>query len=185
MQPTETFTSSLTIETPDRTLDVVWAPSETDDAVAVWLREDRILYGGPACIPFLPNVGSPQRPLRDPVRWADTLDRLACYPSELLIREFGPPLEGRDAIQEYLVSTSAALRWCHTTVVDLMNQGYNSHEIVNMVEYPAEIFDKPWLADGYTSQSARASRRVSQPVRLVGGPESDLTQPGTSHRRRP
>lgn len=153
MQPTETFTSSLTIETPDRTLDVVWAPSETDDAVAVWLREDRILYGGPACIPFLPNVGSPQRPLRDPVRWADTLDRLASYPSELLIREFGPPLEGRDAIQEYLVSTSAALRWCHTTVVDLMNQGYNSHEIVNMVEYPAEIFDKPWLADGYTSRA--------------------------------
>ena len=38
---------------------------ETDDAVAVWLRDDRILYGGPACIPFLPNVGSPQRPLRD------------------------------------------------------------------------------------------------------------------------
>lgn len=153
MAPTETFSSSLTIDTPDRTIDVVWAPSETDDAVAVWLREDRILYGGPACIPFLPNVGSPQRPLRDPVRWADTLDRLATYPAEMLIREFGPPLHGRDAIQEYLSSTGAALRWCHTTVVELMNQGYNSHEIVNMVEYPAEIFDKPWLADGYTSRA--------------------------------
>ncbi len=153
MAPTETFASSLTIDTPDRTIDVLWAPSETDDAVAVWLREDRILYGGPACIPFLPNVGSPQRPLRDPVRWADTLDRLATYPAEMLIREFGPPLHGREAIEEFLTSTSAALRWCHTTVVDLMNQGYNSHEIVNMVEYPAEIFDKPWLADGYTSRA--------------------------------
>ena len=153
MAPTETFDSSLTINTPDRTIDVVWAPSETDDAIAVWLREDRILYGGPACIPFLPNVGSPQRPLRDPVRWADTLDRLATYPAEMLIREFGPPLHGREAIQEYLSSTSTALRWFHTTAVELMNQGYNSHEIVNMVEYPAEIFDKPWLADGYTSRA--------------------------------
>lgn len=153
LEPTETFAASLTVDTPDRTIDVVWAPSETDDAVAVWLREDRILYGGPACIPFLPNVGSPQRSLRDPLRWADTLDRLAGYPAELLIREFGPPLEGRADILEYLNSTSAALRWCHRTVVELMNEGYNSHEIVNMVEYPPEIFDKPWLADGYTSRA--------------------------------
>ncbi len=34
-----------------------------------------------------------------------------------------------------------------------MNQGYNSHEIVNMVEFPPEIFDKPWLAEGYTSRA--------------------------------
>jgi len=32
-----------------------------------------------------------------------------------------------------------------------MNQGYNSHEIVNMVQPPPEIFDKPWLREGYTS----------------------------------
>jgi uncharacterized sulfatase len=149
--PTHTFRDQFTIETPGRTIDVVHAPSETDDAVAVWLREDRILYGGPACIPFFPNVGSPQRPVRDPVRWADTLDRLAAYPAETMIREFGEPVQGRADIQEYLASTAAALRWCHDTVVELMNQGHNVAEIVNMVEFPPEIFDKPWLQEGYTS----------------------------------
>lgn len=151
MAPTETFEDALRIETRDRIIDVLWAPGETDDGIAAWLPGEKILYGGPACIPFLPNVGSPQRTWRDPVRWANTLDRLAAYPSELLIREFGPPLEGRGAIAEYLETTSAALRWCHSAVVSLMNQGYNCHEIVNMVEPPAEVFGKPWLREGYTS----------------------------------
>ncbi len=150
-QPTETFSDKLTISSSDRTIDVTWAPSETDDAVAVWLREDKILYGGPSCIPFFPNVGSPQRPVRDPVRWADTLDRLGTYPAEMLIGEFGDPLEGPEAIAEYLTSTAAALRWCHDIVVSLMNKGHTVAEIVNMVEPDPEIFDRPWLQEGYTS----------------------------------
>jgi uncharacterized sulfatase len=149
--PTHTFRDTFVIETPGRTIEVLHAPSETDDAVAVWLQEDRVLYGGPACIPFFPNVGSPQRPVRDPVRWADTLDRLATLPAEVLICEFGEPLRGRDAIDDYLATTARALRWCHHAVVELMNQGHNVAEIVNMVEFPPDIFDRPWLQEGYTS----------------------------------
>jgi alkyl sulfatase BDS1-like metallo-beta-lactamase superfamily hydrolase len=69
----------------------------------------------------------------------------------VLIREFGEPIEGRDDVAEYLESTAAALRWCHRTVVELMNEGHNVAEIVNMVTFPSEIFDKPWLLEGYTS----------------------------------
>lgn len=151
LAPTETFDESLRIETRDRIIDVLWAPGETDDGIAVWLPDEKILYGGPACIPFFPNVGSPQRTWRDAARWANTLERLAQHPAEVLIREFGPPLKGRAAITEYLESTAAALRWCHNAVVDLMNQGYNSHEIVNMITPPPDVFDKPWLREGYTS----------------------------------
>ncbi len=150
-EPTETFTDQLTIVADDRTIDVIWAPSETDDAIAVWLREDRILYGGPACIPFFPNVGSPQRPVRDPLRWADTLDRLGTYPADMLISEFGDPVEGPEAIADYLNSTAVALRWCHKSVISLMNEGHTIAEIVNMVEPAPEIFDRPWLQEGYTS----------------------------------
>lgn len=149
--PTHTFRDVFVIDRPDRTIEVHHAPSETDDAVAVWLPHEQVLYGGPACIPFFPNVGSPQRPVRDPARWADTLDRLARFPAEVLICEFGDPIRGSDAVQEYLASTAAALRWCHATVVDLMNRGHNIAEIVNMVEFPPEIFGKPWLMEGYTS----------------------------------
>lgn len=149
--PTHTFRDMFVIDAPGRRIEVHHAPSETDDAVAVWLPDDKVLYGGPACIPFFPNVGSPQRPVRDPVRWADTLDRLAKFPAEVLICEFGEPFRGAEAVQEYLASTATALRWCHHTVVELMNEGHNIAEIVNMVEFPQEIFGKPWLMEGYTS----------------------------------
>lgn len=149
--PTHTFRDHYVIDAPGRRIEVHHAPSETDDAVAVWLPADRVLYGGPACIPFFPNVGSPQRPVRDPVRWADTLDRLAAFPAEVLICEFGEPIRGAEQVQEYLSTTAAALRWCHRTVVELMNQGHNVAEVVNMVEFPPEIFGKPWLMEGYTS----------------------------------
>lgn len=151
MTPTEVFDDTLVINTPGRTIEVFHAPSETDDAVGVWIAEDKILYGGPACISFFPNVGSPQRPLRDPLRWAATLDRMARYPAETLIREFGQPIEGADNIQEYLTSTARALRWCHDTVVEMMNQGLNAHQVVNRIELPPDVFDKPWLAEGYTA----------------------------------
>ncbi len=150
-EPTHTFTDRFVIDTPGRTVEVLAAPSETDDAIAAWIPEDRVLYGGPACIPFLPNVGSPQRPLRDPVRWADTLDRLATLPATLLIREFGDPLEGAELIGDYLATTAAALRWCHRSVVALMNEGHNVAEIVNMVTPDPAVFDRPWLVEGYTS----------------------------------
>lgn len=149
--PTHVFRDMFVIDAPGRAIEVHHAPSETDDAVAVWLPADKILYGGPACIPFFPNVGSPQRPVRDPVRWADTLDRLAAFPAEVLICEFGEPVRGREQIADYLASTAAALRWCHRTVVELMNEGHNIAEIVNIVEFPKEVFDRPWLMEGYTS----------------------------------
>jgi glyoxylase-like metal-dependent hydrolase (beta-lactamase superfamily II) len=146
--PSETFHEMLTIATPGRTIEVTWAPSETDDAIAAWIVEDRILYGGPACIPFMPNVGSPQRTLRDPVRWADTLDRLAAYPAERLVCEFGPPIDGREAVAEYLTSTAAALRWCHTTVVGLMNAGHTAHEIgIAITDPPAVLAHVRQLAE--------------------------------------
>ncbi len=52
---------------------LIAAPSETDDAIAAWWPTGRLLYGGPAVIDSVPNVGTPFRTLRDPVRWADSL----------------------------------------------------------------------------------------------------------------
>lgn len=151
IRPTHTFSDRFVIETPGRTIELLAAPSETDDALAAWIPEDRVLYGGPGCIPFLPNVGSPQRTVRDPLRWAGTLDRLAALPAETLICEFGEPLRGAVLIGDYLASTAAALRWCHRAVVELMNEGRNIAEIVNTVRPDPEVFDRPWLAEGYTA----------------------------------
>jgi uncharacterized sulfatase len=147
--PTETFRESLTLGTGDRRVQLLWAPSETDDAVALWLPDVKVLYGSAAVTPSIPNVGTPLRTLRDPIRWADTLDRLAALDPEIVIMEFGPPIEGRERIQQVLGSTSAALRWLRREVVERMNRGLTAVEIIHELEYPPELFDQPWMRPTY------------------------------------
>ena len=75
--PTETFGERLVIGSGEQRVELFWAPSETDDAIALWHPGQRLLYGGPALLDSIPNIGTPFRTLRDTVRWADTLEAMA------------------------------------------------------------------------------------------------------------
>jgi uncharacterized sulfatase len=147
--PSETFRDALTLHAGERTIQLLWAPSETDDALVLWMPKERLLYGGAAVTPSIPNVGTPLRSLRDPMRWADTLDRLAALDPEIVVMEFGPPIEGRERIQRVLLSTSAALRWIRREVVERMNRGMGVVEILHDLDYPAELFEQTWMSPLY------------------------------------
>jgi len=147
--PTETYTDALTLGTAARRVQVLWAPSETDDASALWIPDVKVLFGGSAVIMSIPNVGSPLRSLRDPVRWANTLDRLASLDPEILVPESGPPLRGHDEVQQVLGTTAAALRWLREQVVRRLNRGMNAVEIVHDLDYPSGLFGHPWMVPSY------------------------------------
>lgn len=148
--PTEVFDSDLVLGNPDG-LHVVlmWCPSETDDAVAVWCSSQRVLYGGPAVIDSIPNLGTPLRTQRDAVRWAGTLERLAALRPYRVVREFGPCIEGEQEVQRVLLGTARALRWIREEVVRLMNQGLGERDILEAIQFPPELFDQPWMQPTY------------------------------------
>lgn len=148
--PGETFADALVLgEGGSRRLEILWAPSETDDAISVWYPSQRILYGGPAVIDSIPNLGTPFRTQRDTVRWADTLDRLAALQPVLLVREFGPPLVGEQQVQHVLGQTSRALRWVRDEVVRLMNAGLSERQMLAAIRFPPALFDVPWMKATY------------------------------------
>jgi len=147
--PVETFRDSLTIGQAGREVELLWAPSETDDTIVLWLQDVKLLYGSAAITFSIPNVGTPLRTLRDPIRWADTLDRLAALDPEIVVMEFGPPIQGREQIQRVLQSTATALRWLRREVVERMNRGMNVVEILHDIEYDPEILDLPWMRPVY------------------------------------
>jgi alkyl sulfatase BDS1-like metallo-beta-lactamase superfamily hydrolase len=151
IDPTETFDHHTVLSESPR-IELMWVPSETDDAIAMWLPETRTLYAG-ASVPadFIPNIGTPQRSLRMTGRWADTLERLVQLRAERLVIEFGPFVEGEDLIAERLTTTARALRWLRTEVVDRLNRGMNEREILADLEYPPDVFDLPWLTHFYGS----------------------------------
>ena len=147
--PSETFSESLTFCAGTQRVELLWAPSETDDAIVVWIPHLKLLYGGAAVTPSIPNVGTPLRSLRDPVRWAETLDRLASLDPEIVVMEFGPPIEGRERIQQILRGTADALRWIRRETVERLNRGMTAVEILHDLSYPPELFDQPWMQPIY------------------------------------
>ncbi len=148
--PTETFEDTMVVTTAGRRVELIHAPSEVDDAIALWLPDDGLLAAG-AATPgsTIPNIGTPLRTQRFTMRWADTLDRLLALDAERLLTEFGPLIEGRKAVREWLASTSEALRWLRAEVVRRMNAGMGEREILADMTYPAQLFDHPWMRPTY------------------------------------
>lgn len=149
----ETFDELLVIGEGSDRVELHWAPAETDDGIAVWCPGRQVLYGGPAVIDSLPNVGTPLRTLRDPVRWAETLERLAALQPRLVVREFGPCIAGAEAVQEVLGHTARALRWLRAEAVRLMNEGLGERELLAAMHYPDELFATPWMRATYGDPS--------------------------------
>jgi len=151
--PTETFDERLSIGSGARRVELIWAPSETDDAIALWQPAQRVLYGGPGLLDSIPNIGTPFRTLRDTVRWADTLDMFAALRPLKAVREFGPVIEGEAAVQHVLGHTARALRWLRAQVVEFMNQGLNEKQVLARMHYPEELFGVAWMKPIYGDPS--------------------------------
>ncbi len=147
--PTETFDDRLRIGGGEQRIELRWAPSETDDAIALWSPSQRVLYGGAALIDSIPNIGTPFRTMRDTVRWADTLDALAALGARKAVREFGATLEGEDQVRHVLTHTARALRWLRAEVVRLMNEGLNERGVLARIRFPDELFGVEWMKPTY------------------------------------
>jgi alkyl sulfatase BDS1-like metallo-beta-lactamase superfamily hydrolase len=147
--PTETFGDLLQIGSGEQRIELRWAPSETDDAIALWSPAQRVLYGGAALIDSIPNIGTPFRTMRDTVRWADTLDALAALGARKAVREFGATLEGEAQVRHVLTHTARALRWLRAEVVRLMNEGLNERGILARICFPDELFGVDWMKPTY------------------------------------
>lgn len=148
-EPTETFDDRLTIGTGAQRIELLWAPSETDDAIALWSPAQRVLYGGAALLDSIPNIGTPFRTLRDTVRWAGTLESLAALGARKAVREFGPTIEGEEDVRHVLTHTARALRWLRAEVVRMMNEGLNERQILALIHFPDELFGVEWMKPTY------------------------------------
>ena len=152
-EPTETFDQRLVIGSGEQRIELLWAPSETDDAIALWSPAQRVIYGGAALLDSIPNIGTPFRTLRDTVRWAGTLEALAALDPRIAVREFGPVIEGEAEVQKVLTHTARALRWLRAEVVSLMNQGLGEQQVLARMHYPEELFGMPWMKPTYGDPS--------------------------------
>jgi uncharacterized sulfatase len=147
--PQLSYQETLRIVGTERDIVLRHAPSETDDATAVWLPSEALLYGGPACISSCPNAGSPYRIARSPLRWAQTLESFFELRPKVLVPEFGRTLTDKQEIEDALTIPVRAIRWLRAAVVERMNLGLSENEILHDLAYPPELFGHRFMRPVY------------------------------------
>ncbi len=149
VDPDVTFTDELVVGEGERTVIHRSSPSETADGTCLWLPDDKLLYSGNSVIGSFPNSGSPQRTVRDPGRWIETLTRHLELDIDILVREYGIEIKDRDLIRRIITTTRDALEWVRHETIARINQGMLIEDIVNDLDFPQEWADLPWIPQTY------------------------------------
>jgi alkyl sulfatase BDS1-like metallo-beta-lactamase superfamily hydrolase len=154
VEPTLTFDQRLTIRGATREVELLAIPSETPDALAVWIPDVGVLHGGAAVTPTLPNSGEPTVVGADLDTWADSLERMDALGASRMVRGFGGTVDGAAAVHDVLSTMAAGLRWVTDTVADRMNQGWSRREILTTdLHFPEAIFGKDYMHDAHGART--------------------------------
>lgn len=126
-------------------VDIHAAKGETDDAIYVWLPEQRYLFTGDLVVWSSPNCGNPQKVQRYPVEWAEALTEMASLGAEWLFPGHGIAVHGERQIHDMLTDTAAWLRVIIDQVLERMNAGQEPEQIFHEVEPDPELSTRPFL----------------------------------------
>ena len=159
IKPTEIVEDAVQFEIAGVKLHLEKAAGETDDAMFIWLPEEKILFSGDNFYQAFPNLyairGTPYRDVRV---WADTVEKLATLNAEHLVAGHTDPIHGKEAVKEALSDYAEGIRWVFRKTVEGMNRLEDPVTIARSIELPAHLAKKPWMSEVYGSveNSSRA-----------------------------
>ncbi len=152
------------------------APGETEDQILVWMPGPKILFPGDNIYRAFPNLYTIRgTSYRDPVQWADSLDRMRALKPEVMVPSHTRPLADAEAIQSTLTNYRDAIRFTHDQTVRWMNQGLTPDEIVEKVKLPAHLAADPYLAEHYGTVEWSARSVFDGYMGWFGGDPAELS----------
>lgn len=150
LRPTHTFDERASVEVGGVRLELLHAPGETDDQIAVWLPDSRVLLPADNVYEAFPNLytirGTPYRDVR---RWVETLDRLRDLEAEALVPSHTRPVVGREAVSDVLTAYRDAIQFVHDQTVRGINAGRTPDELAATIQLPPHLAAHPWLQEHY------------------------------------
>jgi alkyl sulfatase BDS1-like metallo-beta-lactamase superfamily hydrolase len=150
--PTVTFADQLEIGVAGLRLQLLYAPSETDDEIVVWMPETGVLQSAEVIQgETFPNLYTIRgTTYRDPVQWYRTIDRLRALAPEYLVPSHGRPVEGRAEVESLLSAYRDAIQFTHDQAVRLINRGHTPDELAEALPaLPPHLAAHPWVAEFY------------------------------------
>ncbi len=125
-------------------------PGETDDALFVWLPEEKVLFAGDNFYQAFPNLYAIRgTPYRNVLNWSDSVAAMADLEPEHVVPGHTMPIIGSVAATGALSDYSEAIRSVYEQTVSGINLGKSPDLISHEVELPAHLKDKPYLIEFY------------------------------------
>lgn len=152
--PTRTFKDKLEIEIAGIQMQLLYAPSETDDQIVIWFPRTRVLHTAEVIQgESFPNLYSIRgTTYRDPVKWYKTIDMLRELGAEYMVPSHGRPIEGKAEVDSLLTAYRDAIQYAHDQAVRLINKGYTPDELAEALPgLPSHLATHPWLGEFYGS----------------------------------
>jgi glyoxylase-like metal-dependent hydrolase (beta-lactamase superfamily II) len=147
--PDETVGDGYKLEVGDLHFEIHHDRGETDDHLWIWEPTSRAIYTGDLFIWASPNCGNPQKAQRYPLEWARALRRMQEREADLLLPGHGPPIVGRERVQQALEETALLLESLVEQTLQMMNAGARLDDVVQSIVIDEELLQRPYLRPSY------------------------------------
>ena len=126
------------------------APGETDDAMFIWLPEEKVLFSGDNFYSAFPNLYAIRgTAYRDVLDWSNSVAKMAEFEPHYLVPGHTIPIQGEATAAAALEDYSEAIRSVYEQTVEGINEGKSPDQIAHEVDLPEHLKDKPYLVEFY------------------------------------
>ncbi|MGD9723940.1 MAG: MBL fold metallo-hydrolase [Pirellulales bacterium] len=149
----ESYRSTKRVITPDITFDdrydfelggvkfeVLATPSETPDALSVWIPQYKAVFVGDLMYDSFPNIytlrGTPPRRALD---YVHSLDKVLALNAEVLLPSHGLAIKGQEKVRQAVTKYRDAVQYVHDETVKGMNAGQDVFTLMREIKLPAEL----------------------------------------------
>lgn len=151
VMPSRTFANSMQLKAAGVNMELVYAPSETNDELVVFVPNDQNGGSGKGGLlqsaevlqgPAFPNLYSLRgTAYRNPATWYASVDKLRKYDTWCMLPSHGTPLCGAENIQKLMLHYRDAIQYTHDQAIRRMVQGYTMDELPELIRMPDYLID--------------------------------------------
>lgn len=131
-------------------LGLIHTPGETDENVAIWLPDERVLFAGDDLLKTFPNIsplrGLPTRPVE---KWIASLDKMIALKPQYVVPGHMGPLMGEAASLDALTAYRDGIKSVYDQTLEGIRQGKTPDELAQAVKLPPNLAKHPYLQEWY------------------------------------
>jgi alkyl sulfatase BDS1-like metallo-beta-lactamase superfamily hydrolase len=150
--PTHVVKERETIDLGGVRLELFHAPGDLDDALAVWIPEEKVLLSGDTVVGTHthPILSTPRYEKgRDARAYVTTLSRMRDYPAQVLVGGHGAPVVGEAQVADLLERTELVAQFMIDETLRLTRRNLSGPEIAAMIEIPDSLRGDQEFGDYY------------------------------------